>query len=70
MSEKNIFFGNIDGVNDAFKKRPKKSVVPPSSGGIRKTVNVPAKKHGAPSAHTIVTEVNDKVEKLVVKILE
>jgi hypothetical protein len=32
------------------KKRPKKSVVPPS-GGIRKTVNVPAKKHGAPSAH-------------------
>jgi hypothetical protein len=35
-----------------LKKRPKKSVVPPS-GGIRKTVNVPAKKHGAPSDHTI-----------------
>jgi hypothetical protein len=35
-----------------LKKRPKKSVVPPS-GGIRKTVNVPAKNHGAPSAHTI-----------------
>jgi hypothetical protein len=30
-----------------FKKRPKNTVVPPS-GRIRKTVNVPAKKHGAP----------------------
>jgi hypothetical protein len=38
-----------------LKKRPKKSVVPPS-GGIRKTVNVHAKKHGAPSAHTINIE--------------
>jgi hypothetical protein len=38
-----------------LKKRPKKSVVPPS-GGKRKTVNVPAKKHGAPSAHTIMDQ--------------
>jgi hypothetical protein len=35
-----------------LKKCPKKSVVPPS-GNIKKTVNIPAKKHGAPSAHTI-----------------
>jgi hypothetical protein len=35
-----------------FKKRPKKSVVPPS-GNIKKPVNIPAKKHGAPRAHTI-----------------
>jgi hypothetical protein len=35
-----------------LKKRPKKSVVPPS-GNIQKTINIPAKKHGAPSAHTI-----------------
>jgi hypothetical protein len=31
-----------------LKKRPKKSVVPPS-GNIKKTVNIPAKKHGAPN---------------------
>jgi hypothetical protein len=30
-----FFFGNIDGVYDALKKRPKKSVVPPS-GNIKK----------------------------------
>jgi hypothetical protein len=36
-----------------LKKRPKKSVVP-HSGNIKKPVNNPAKKHGAPSAHTIV----------------
>jgi hypothetical protein len=35
-----------------LKKRPKKSEVPPS-GNIKKPVNIPAKKHGAPSAHTI-----------------
>jgi hypothetical protein len=53
MSEIKLFVGNIDGVKDAFKKSPKKSVVSPS-GGIRKTVNVPAKKHGTPSAHTLL----------------
>jgi hypothetical protein len=36
-----------------LKKRPKKSVVPPS-GNIKKHINIPAKKHGAPSAHTIM----------------
>jgi hypothetical protein len=37
-----------------LKKRPKKSVVPGHLAEIlKKTVNIPAKKHGAPSAHTI-----------------
>jgi hypothetical protein len=34
-----------------LKKRPKKLVVPPSEN--IKNVNIPAKKHSAPSAHTI-----------------
>jgi hypothetical protein len=49
-----LFFGNIDGVNDAIKKRPKKSVVPPSGNKMNLTKNG-GKKHSSTSAHTMIT---------------